>query len=448
MQSSETRPRAWPLTAALALASVVLAGCAVQQHEKDQAVDAAAEARFLADKPAPLHRHYRQVLVQGPRNAVLNNLRSGLAAMELGEWELAARSFDEALGPIEAIYANNPKAAEARSLFVKENIKDFRGEPYERAMAYYYRGLLYLRAGDWGNARASFKSAMLQDSLAAAEEYQADFAMIAWLEGWASHCEGNGPLAREAFAEAARLQPGLMPPAPADNLLLVAELGLPPVKQAQGRSRELLTLSPNGNAAETGARFSLGAYSWREGQGRAARSLSWGPVQVAADRADSISRQATTRGGREVDGILEGKAQFKDGTNAAGTALVAGGSAAMMVGSLNNNSNMAGVGAAFMLAGLIAQAAAEAMRPEADTRMWDNLPDSVAFTTLALPAGVPAQSLDLTARFEGPAGASLPGEARGLMGGAGRCSLGWVRSRPAAGIPDQAPNSGAGAGRT
>ena len=103
---------------------------------------------------------------------------------------------------IEAIYADNAKAEAARSKFTKENAKDFKGEPYERAMAYYYRGLAYLAEGDYENARASFKGGMLQDTLAANEKYNADFASLAFLEGWSSQCMGRKDAAASAFAEA------------------------------------------------------------------------------------------------------------------------------------------------------------------------------------------------------------------------------------------------------
>ena len=51
--------------------------------------------------------------------------------------------------------------------------------------------LAYLAEGDYENARASFKGGMLQDTLAADEKFNADFASLAFLEGWSSHCMGR-----------------------------------------------------------------------------------------------------------------------------------------------------------------------------------------------------------------------------------------------------------------
>ena len=56
------------------------------------------------------------------------------------------------------------EAARARGLFAAERTKPFIGEPYERVMAYYYRGILYWRDGQPDNARACFRSGQVIDS--------------------------------------------------------------------------------------------------------------------------------------------------------------------------------------------------------------------------------------------------------------------------------------------
>ena len=58
----------------------------------------------------------QQLLQEGNRNFVLNHLRLGVQAMEIGQPEVAARSFDEALGIITSIYAGSESAATAISL--------------------------------------------------------------------------------------------------------------------------------------------------------------------------------------------------------------------------------------------------------------------------------------------------------------------------------------------
>ena len=108
--------------------------------------------------------------------------------MEVGEFDVAEKAFDQGITRIDAIYANNENAKKARSLWTKESAKDFKGEPYERAMVY-YRGLLYLRKGDYQNARASFLAAEYQDTVAEQDTYLGDFAVMNLLAGWSSHCD-------------------------------------------------------------------------------------------------------------------------------------------------------------------------------------------------------------------------------------------------------------------
>ena len=134
--------RAWRGTlCALSLSGALLAGgCvtneqALQEHEKEVAVDAAQLDQFLADKPQALKPYYEVLMRQGRRNQVLNNMRIGTAALGLGEYDAAARAFDEALAGIETIYADNPEAAEARSVWVAVSAPATPGLPSNRRTA-------------------------------------------------------------------------------------------------------------------------------------------------------------------------------------------------------------------------------------------------------------------------------------------------------------------------
>lgn len=165
----------WTASVWLLLVLPVLSGCSTANQGQ--------LAGYLEGKPKELHPAFRKVVLEGERNQVLNRLRAGLTAMEFGYNSLASKTFDEALLTIETIYGGDEKAKQARALFTAEDRKVFRGEPYERAMAFYYRGVLYLMEGDYENARASFRSGSLQDTLAEKEEYQQDFALLEFLEG-------------------------------------------------------------------------------------------------------------------------------------------------------------------------------------------------------------------------------------------------------------------------
>ena len=404
-------------------AALALAGClTTQEHEKEIEVAPAVMQSFLEDKPVQAHKLYGKVLTQGERNAVLNHMRAGLAAMELGAYETAEHSFDRALLGIETIYADNPDAEAARSLWIKENRKDYKGEPYERAMAYYYRGLLYLREGDYENARASFRGGMLQDTLADEEIYSQDFGLLAFLDGWASHCNGDFDLAEESFAEAREHAAWLAPPAPSANLLLLAETGRGPRKIADGEYSELLTFKRGAGFGDTQARFLIG----RE--------------MVDAHLAEDIYFQASTRGGRQVDHVLDGKATFKSGTETVGDALLVGGATAAYMGASYGNEDAALAGAIVVLGGLVAKGIAAAMRPDADIRTWDSLPDRVhvaAVRSAAAGDSIKVQFLD-----EKSAPIHIGQKAQDLaMYAKDGCAIAWARAHSAVAVPASAPGS-------
>src|ERR1700675_1702871 len=115
------------------VAVVALAGCATGERFREREVPAGVLSDYLGDKPERLRPHYAVLLRQGQRNVVLNHMRAGLAAMELGAYPVAKESFDQALLGIEAVYADSETASQARKLWTAEAYKDFKGEPYERA---------------------------------------------------------------------------------------------------------------------------------------------------------------------------------------------------------------------------------------------------------------------------------------------------------------------------
>jgi tetratricopeptide (TPR) repeat protein len=406
-------------------AILALGGCVTTQaHEEEIEVPSDQMQAFLADKPEPARRLYAKVLTQGQRNIVLNNMRAGLAAMELGAYDAAKLSFDETLIDIESVYAENPDAEAARSLWIKENRKDFKGEPYERAMAYYYRGLLYMLDGDYENARASFRGGLIQDSLAEDTTYSQDFALLAFLDGWASHCNGDADMAQSSFEEAVKYNPNLPVPTADSNTLLIAETGRAPVKVADGEYGELLTFSRNAGFIDDGAQA---VFSGR-------------PIELV--RAEDLYFQASTRGGRQIDHILDGKATFKDGANTAGDVLITAGATTALVGNSYGNNKAVYAGAIMAIGGLIAKGIAAATRPDADIRYWDNLPDSVHIATFAHADRPDVGSVVFLARD----GVSAVSDKQAFrLRHAGKCSLGWVRAHSALDVPDAAPGSSADA---
>ncbi len=322
----------------------------------------AFQSRYLASS-------YRQQAQSDERSGALHHLHIGLAALAEGDKQLAAQAFDAALLIIEAIYGGDAVAQKARANYNAESDKVFRGEPYERAMAYYYRGILYLMEDDYENARASFRSAFLQDSLAGSEIYQQDFAMLAFLEGWASQCNGDTGLAKEAFAVAQKYNANLNLPAESADVLILAEQGGAPVKYTEGEHNELLKIKAGGGNSE-------GAFYAQESSGE----------HKKLPNTESVSYQATTRGGREFDAILKGQVRFKQGAettaeiaSTVGSIAKVAGDTMLQSGLLDEATDAIGLGLAADLFSLFKQSQADKTDPTADTRQWDNLPDRVHY---------------------------------------------------------------------
>ena len=406
MSSIDNRRTFRNLVVAVA-AGAVLAGCGgssgrVSQDEIDG---------YLADKPADMHPVLTGVIAEPEEDRVRHQLRAGLAAMEAGHDDLAARLFDDALLTIEAIYGGDERAEAARGMFSAEDSKTFRGEPYERAMAYYYRGVLYLMDEDYENARASFRSGFLQDGMAADEEFRQDFSLLAFLEGWASQCNGDRDLADEAFALAREGDSGIRRPGPRDNLLALADLGPAPVKYADGEHDELLKIRRGKGAT-----------------GAAAARLAGATRRLA--NAEDIARQAMTRGGREFDHVLASKAVFKeDAADAAdaGRAVAAAGIAASQIGQAMGDHDLAMGGAVGGIVGGLfsigAQMASDSTEAAADVRQWDNLPDKVFYGTFRVDGESSPPSISVSG--VGGAGATR-------HGGGEACGVAWIRAPSAA----------------
>ena len=320
------------------------------------------------------------MIANGPaKNKVLWQYRTAAAAMRQGKFDMAKSLLDDALLTLGGIYGPDREARKARGYFHEESTKTFIGEPYERAMAYFYRGVLYWMDGELDNARACFRSAEFEDSDAENKAYAGDWVLPDYLDGLATtKLGGDGS---DAFKRAKSNSRNINLPEyePTANVLFIIEFGPGPTKYAAGQYGEELhfrtTPSPVLSA-----------------------QIKTDDVDLNVAPCDDLNFQATTRGGRVMDHILGNKAVFKSSTDTAGNVGVVSG--AILAGSRDNTTRNVGLG--LLLAGLISKGISAGTTPEADTRCWDNLPQFISFATVRLPPGEHKVTLEFLDRAGKP----------------------------------------------
>ena len=116
------------------------------------------------------HQHLeklsKKIEAYPPENRVRFSAELGITALFANDTELAKRMLDYSIASMERISIAGELEKKVTSLSGSESDKIFKGEPYEKVMVYLYRGLLYLSEGDCENAQACFKNAAIQDSIA------------------------------------------------------------------------------------------------------------------------------------------------------------------------------------------------------------------------------------------------------------------------------------------
>ncbi|HVM50855.1 MAG TPA: tetratricopeptide repeat protein [Candidatus Acidoferrum sp.] len=310
-----------------------------------------------------------------PRDRVLWEYRTAAAAMRQGNYTEAKQYLDNALLTLGGIYGKDPNAKQARSYFHAEAKKTFIGEPYERSMAYIYRGILYWMDGEPDNARACFRSAEFEDSDTENHQYAGDWVLPEYLDGLATQRLGGDGL--DAFKRAQAVARGIkLPPYnPKANVLFFLEFGPGPTKFATGQYGEELRFHAIPSPVVSA-------------------DIRVDSLNIPVAPTDDVVFQATTRGGRVMDHVLGNKAVFKTATDVAGTVGIVGG---LTTAAVSGDSTAQAVGLGIALAGVASKIVSAATVPAADTRSWDNLPHYLSFASFPLPPGqhvVTVQFLD------------------------------------------------------
>ncbi len=319
------------------------------------------------------------------KDKILWRYRVALVALKAGRFDEARQLLDECLPTVGAILTADERTLKARSLFGNEAHKIYVGEPYEQAMAYFYRGLIYWMDGEPDNARACYKSAQLIDGDAKDKAFASDFVLLDYLDGFVTAKllgDGSDMLRRARVSAKTNALPDYDRVA---NVMVFLQFGFGPLKHGGGKYGERLQYHAGHSAVR-------------------AASLKIGEQTMQVQAFDDLSFQATTRGGRLMDDILADKGTLKKPLDAIATVAPAVG--VVLAGPKETR------GAALPLigAGIAAGAISNSAEAMADTRTWNNLPQHLAFAAFRLPPGPHS----ITVEFLDGAGKPLPKLSRAL----------------------------------
>lgn len=303
------------------------------------------------------------------RNYVLNNVRLGSAALADYDLERAESAFYAAYEVINSVGVNNAGRSVA-AITVAEQLKVWKGEPFERAMVNFYLGLVYYMQQDYENARAAFENAVFKlrdygEGKVKEDQYQeveSDFTIAYIMLGRCWQKLGREDKANAMFDRVAQLREDLHPLVEDQrhanaNVLLVVEYGHGPEKVTYGDdSIAVLRPKPEEVGPIPRPRVRI------DGKGIDLRGLDRAPIDLL--------ELAQQRHWQTFDTLRLAKA-------AAGYGLMGVGA----YQALKDKPDY-GSAAAFIAAGALLKASSQA-----DLRHWEMLPRSVFILPLRLPPG-------------------------------------------------------------
>jgi hypothetical protein len=226
-------------SSAVLFGSLLILGC---HSDKTEKLGRRGVQDYLSGNYAGATRQLTPLGEKTDENYVLNNLRLGSAALAGYDLATAESAFLKAWEVINAGGVNSGGRSVA-AVLVDEKLKIWKGEPYERALASFDLGLVYLMRNDFNNARAAFENALFKlrdyadpkDNKKNFTEQESTFVLAHILLGRCWQRLGRDDLARKAFDESNHLRPDLAPLADyarqaGTNVLLVVEYGFGPRK--------------------------------------------------------------------------------------------------------------------------------------------------------------------------------------------------------------------------
>ena len=335
---------------------VLLAGCAQLSPAREATVAYyAGDYRTALSLAAPFENEFN-------RNCALNNLMLGSIYLGAGAYGPAMLPLRRAGKVMERTTTSWGNAF--FSSLSREDAKEYKGDPFERVMCHYYRGLLHYRARDYDAALAAFRRALDadKDTMSSDPEATKGLPTIHYLVARCFEMVGEPDTAATHYNRFAAMTKSTVEPG---NVLLVMEWGDGPLKKRSGVSDCMLDIVPRSSGIEMAKVFVDGV--------EAAQVRP--QVSLAAHAALHSQTKASTI--QIVKGVTKQVVRVLAFAGVLTAVLLASGNDGR--GERVGVGLAAGTGAA-LIAGML-------VRAERDVRIWDLLPNDLAVGTLDIPAG-------------------------------------------------------------
>ncbi|HEY8750895.1 MAG TPA: hypothetical protein VIM11_23125 [Tepidisphaeraceae bacterium] len=220
----------------------LLPGC-VSQAQRD--ADEGVAAYYMGDYPRAIQL-IKPAAAKTNENFVLNNDRLAMAALAAYDLTTAENAFVRSYEVINSVGVNDGGRSLGAAL-VSENIKVWKGEPFERAMVNFYLGVIYYMRHDYGNARGAFENALFKlrdygeqsDKNDQYHDVESNFVLAYLMLARSYQQLGRTDLAQKNFDRVTALRPDLAALADVSinaeaNLVLIIDFGRGPQKEANG----------------------------------------------------------------------------------------------------------------------------------------------------------------------------------------------------------------------
>ena len=331
-----------------------------------------ANAVVKQGRGAGLQKQYRNFEPAQETDVTMYRLNLCSVLMLEGKKDEAHRELLKAREELELMFDPD---SQALKLTHGEKEKFFKGDGYERATLYAFLAMSFMEKGDFVNALKCVQCGILADSDSEKMDYRADYALLPYI-GYVAACNAGGNWRQEAkkYDALVRELTGTAPSGMAlPNALLVAWIG-------RGADRTL------------GGEFDEKRFV-RRGTPR-------GELDAIAIRADGVevfsfpgladlNFQATTRGTRVMDYVLDSKATAKRGLAASANVLLAFGANCFTAGATSGNvafaTVMFSVGGICVGIGCPTHLIGMAINARADDRCWQSLPGRLVVVPLNIP---------------------------------------------------------------